>query len=235
MNRLSTVMLLLAILPQQCNFKGDAVRQAETQIRPYFPKTQATLTGGGRTLRAITCVDLGPKAIESLPSTLDDKVKDLKSPLTRAMTGIHAFELGFEDSLLRLDLKTGKYSVVPAPAAPGYAAQYKTSCTGILHVPAEAQIFVGRFKVSVQAANNSQIQVIETYDTLGIYRPQEFDSARDAEVEARRQVMGVELRKRGLNVVGIELAGIGRIPAPDAQAWTFAPASELESGPPVHE
>jgi hypothetical protein len=91
----------------------------------------------------------------------------------------------------------------------------------------EAQIYVGRFKVSVQASNN-QTQIVETTDTLGIYRPEEFHSARDAEIEARRRVMSSEFRKRGLNVVGIELVSVGRISAPDTQRWEIASAPEVD-------
>jgi hypothetical protein len=227
MYRLSTMIFLVAILPQRCDLGGDAARKAETQIRPYFPKAQSTLSSSRHTLRTITCVNLGPKAIESLQPTLDEKVKELKGAFTRALTGIHTFELGFEDSILRLDLSTGKYTVVPATMATGYSAQYENSCKGLIRVPTEAQIYVGRFKVSVQTPSD-QVQTLETYHTLGIYRPQEFDGARDVEVEARRQVIGSELRKRGLHIVGIELVGVGRLPAPDAQGWTFTPAAELE-------
>lgn len=233
MYRLSTMILLIAILPQRCDLGGDAARKAETQIRPYFPKAQATLSSGGRTLRTITCVDLGPKAIESMQPTLDEKVKELKGPFTRALTGIRTFELGFEDSILRLDLSTGSYTVVPAPMATGYSAQYDKSCKGLIRVPTEAQIYVGRFKVSVQTPSD-HVETLETYHTLGIYRPQEFNGARDAEVEARRQVIGSELRKRGLNIVGIELIGIGRLPAPDAQGWMLSPATELELKLPIN-
>jgi hypothetical protein len=231
--RLSTIILLSAVVPQKCDFSGDAARKAETQIRPYFPNAQAILMPGGRTLRTITCVNLGPKAVESMQPTLDEKVKELKSPLARMMTGIHTFELGFEDSILRLDLATGRYSVVPAPIAVGYSGQYDTSCKGIIRVPTEAQIYVGRFKVSVQTANN-QAQVVETIDTLGIYRPEEFNSVRDAEIEARRRIMGSELRKRGLTVVGIELVSVGRIPAPETPTWEFTPAAELDLRLPVN-
>ena len=230
MLRLPTILLLAAILPQKCDLSGDAARKAETQIRPYFPKAQATLVaggGGGRTLRTITCVNLGPKAIESLKPTLDEKVTELRGGFARAMTGIKTFELGFEDSILRLDLATGQYSVVPTPILAGYSEQYRSSCNGIIRVPTEAQIYVGRFKVSVQAANN-QTQIVETTGTLGIYRPEEFNNAREAEIEARRRVMSSELRKRGLNVVGIELVSVGRISPPDTQGWEIASAPEVD-------
>src|SRR5678816_538933 len=173
MLRLPTILLLAAILPQRCDLSGDAARKAETQIRPYFPKAKATLVAGGvgRTLRTITCVNLGPKAIESLKPTLDEKVAELRGGFARALTGIKAFELGFEESILRLDLSTGQYSVVPASIQAGYSEQYRTSCNGSIRVPMEAQIYVGRFKVSVQASNN-QTQIVEMTDTLGIYRPE---------------------------------------------------------------
>ena len=230
MLRLPTILLLAAILPQKCDLSGDAARKAETQIRPYFPRAQATLVaggGGGRTLRTITCVNLGPKAIESLKPTLDEKVTELRGGFARALTGIKTFELGFEESILRLDLATGQYSVVPTPVLAGYSDQYRSSCNGIIRVPTEAQIYVGRFKVSVQATNN-QIQIVETTHTLGIYRPEEFNSARDSEIEARRRVMNSELGKRGLNVVGIELVSVGRISAPDTQGWEIASAPEVD-------
>ena len=229
MLRLPTILLLAAILPQKCDLSGDAARKAETQIRPYFPKAKATLVAGGvgRTLRTITCVNLGPKAIESLKPTLDEKVAELRGGFARALTGIKAFELGFEESILRLDLSTGQYSVVPNSILAGYSEQYRNSCNGIIRVPTEAQIYVGRFKVSVQA-NNNQTQIVETTDTLGIYRPEEFNRARDAEIEARRRVMSSEFRKRGLNVVGIELVSVGRISAPDAQGWEIASAPDVD-------
>jgi len=229
MLRLPTILLLAAILPQRCDLSGDAARKAETQIRPYFPKAKATLVAGGvgRTLRTITCVNLGPKAIESLKPTLDEKVAELRGGFARALTGIKAFELGFEESILRLDLSTGQYSMLPASIQAGYSEQYRTSCNGSIRVPMEAQIYVGRFKVSVQASNN-QTQIVEMTDTLGIYRPEEFHSARDAEIEARRRVMSSEFRKRGLHVVGIELVSVGRISAPDTQRWEIASAPEVD-------
>ena len=236
MLRLPTILLLAVILPQKCDLSGDAARKAETQIRPYFPRAQSTLVaggGGGRTLRTITCVNLGPKAIESLKPTLDEKVTELRGGFARALTGIKTFELGFEDSILRLDLATGQYSVVPTPLLAGYSGQYRSSCNGIIPVPAEAQIYVGRFKVSVQGTNN-QTQIVETIHTLGIYRPEEFNSARDAEIEARRRVMSSELRKRGLNVVGIELVSVGRISAPDTQGWEIASAPEVDLKPAIN-
>src|SRR5678809_864824 len=128
MFRLSALILLAAVLPQKCDFGADAARTAEAKVRPYFPKAQATLTNGGHNLRAITCVDLGPKAIEALPRSLDPEMGELKKPIARVLTGINSFELGFEQAILHLDLNSNAYSAIPAGGVPGYSSQYDAAC-----------------------------------------------------------------------------------------------------------
>jgi len=46
-------------------------------------------------------------------------------------------------------------------------------------------------EITIETKSN-QTQVVETIDTLGIYRPEEFNSVRDAEIEAR--TLGDEFR-----------------------------------------
>jgi len=74
----------------------------------------------------------------------------------------------------------------------------------------------------------NEIQTIEMVDTLGIYRPEEFASVRQAEVEARRGIMSSELRKRGIDVIGVELVAVGRMSAPDTRGWEVTPTNEME-------
>lgn len=227
MFRVTTLVLLSALLPQQCDFGGNAEKarqQAEDQIKPYFPNARAVIEGRN-TLRILTCTNLGRPAIDLLPPTIEPKLKLLKE--FRLFTGVNVFELGFDHDVLRYDLSTNRYIVISDSVLRGYAAEYKAVCSPGVSIPQEAQIYVGKFAVTVQSSAN-QIQSMEVIDTLGIYRPNEFNSARDSEVAARRAVMRTELEKRGLNVLGLELLEVSRLPAPDPQSWSLSPAVEAD-------
>ena len=133
MFRLFALVFLAALLPPNCDFRGSAVNRAGTEIKPYFPDAQTTLENGGHTLRSLTCVNLGRKAIELLPGNLDStSLKDLKGGFARAMTGINTFELGFQEYVLRLNLASWQHEILPSSTLEGYSSQYDKACVTYL-------------------------------------------------------------------------------------------------------
>ena len=134
MIRLSAFVFLAALLPANCDFRGSAVQRAGTEIKPYFPDAQTSVENGGHTLRSLTCVNLGRKAIELLPGNLDEtSLKELRGGFARAMTGINTFELGFQEYVLRLNLSSWTYDIHAASTVDGYPAQYDKACRGIFN------------------------------------------------------------------------------------------------------
>jgi hypothetical protein len=128
MLRFSIAILLVAFLQNQCQqIQGSISQKAEAALVPYFPHARSAISNG--VLIAYTCADLGIKAIQQLPATLDrdPQVQQMKqNNFLVGLVGVRAFALGFPNAILVLNLQTKQYQIVAAD--PGYIQQYTMLC-----------------------------------------------------------------------------------------------------------
>jgi hypothetical protein len=129
------ICLACALQTQQCEWRnttaGKVQRQFQQQLQPYFPKAQVRAFPDRGLLLGISCAkNLGPAARETVQAQATKKIQSLP-PLSRVVAGIgglHTVGLGFEQSILVVELGTGKQKWVPAENFGGYAQTYSDFC-----------------------------------------------------------------------------------------------------------
>jgi hypothetical protein len=121
------ICLACALQTQQCEWRnttaGKVQRQFQQQLQPYFPKAQVRAFPDRGLLLGISCAkNLGPAARETVQAQATKKIQSLP-PLS-----LHTVGLGFEQSILVVELGTGKQKWVPAENLGGYAQTYSDFC-----------------------------------------------------------------------------------------------------------
>ena len=120
---------------QQCELRNSTAaklqKQYQQQLQPYFPKAQVRAFPDRGLLLGISCAkNLGPAALETVQAQATKKIQSL-SPVSRFMTwlgGLHTVGLGFEQSILVLELGSGSQKWVPAETLDGYTQTYADFC-----------------------------------------------------------------------------------------------------------
>ena len=149
-----------------------------------------------------------------LKTVLDEKPEIRQLKQYRNLVGLKSFNLGFRQYLLSLDLASGEYRTVSSSSRPGYAADFAKTCSPPVTPPVSVAgpwIFIGRFEVTVENTQGTR-EIIEIYDTLGIYRDEDFDRLKEDEITARKQVISSQLPRLGRRLVDVRLITVNRIP-----------------------
>jgi hypothetical protein len=214
---------LLSMAPlQSCDLREllgatpERIRQrTEVALRPYFPSAVASINQ--QALLAVTCSDLGEAAIEMLKKVLDEKSEIRQLKQYRNLVGLRSFDLGFQRYLLSLDLASGSYRTISSSSKPGYANDFAKACTPPSPqpstLPSLTAIFVGRFEVIVESTQGDS-EIVEIYDTMGIYRDEDFERLKESEIASRKQVISSQLPPLGRKLVDVRLLSVNRIPFP---------------------
>ena len=136
MSKLLLGMCLACIVQtQQCELRHSTAakvgKQFQQQFQPYFPRAQVRAFPERGLLLGISCAkNLGPAALETVQAQATKKIQSL-APLSRVAAwigGLHTVGLGFEQSILAVELATGNQKWVPAENLGGYAQAYSDFC-----------------------------------------------------------------------------------------------------------
>jgi hypothetical protein len=216
---------LLSMAPlQSCDLREllgttpERIRQrTELALRPYFPSAVASIDPNQQALLAVTCSDLGEPALVMLKKVLDEKSEIRQLKQYRNLVGLRSFDLGFQRYLLNLDLASGSYRTISSSSRLGYANDFAKACSPPppqpSTLPSLTSIFVGRFEVIVESTQGDR-EIVEIYDTMGIYRDEDFERLKESEIASRKQVISSQLPPLGRKLVDVRLLSVNRIPFP---------------------
>ena len=75
-------------------------------------------------------------------------------------------------------------------------------------------IHIGTFRATISRPNNPDLTGNVT-DSLGIYKEEDFERAKEREVAVRMDIIKEEFAFRGLTLKGLELVSVKAVPIPN--------------------